>query len=888
MKLKLASECISEKDLVIGAIYIPPLQSRFYQEDEFYSLENDIQAKCNQFKYVMILGDVNGHTATSPDYIDFDDFQARLFDLDGSFTDDFNSSSNLLNENIPLTRASKDCTINSIGVKFLDICKSNNIYIVNGRVGKDRNVGEFTFRNISVIDYAIATSNCFKFITDFEITDLDPLFSDGHSLLSVDVRWLTTNTFTKPVEHIQNTESLKRPPKWRNDLKEQYIHNLDTCKVHNIKQLIDELPVNISKHEINSIAYSISEMFNEAAHKTFPNTTFNRSNKNNDKNWFGHQTNKARRKYHAARKLYTKHKNNQYKLELNRASKHYKQTMNTFIMKHKTINEQKLRDMHSNKPKDFWKIIKNLHNNGQQKCGENMPDILDFYTHFKNINADSAPDNSFDSHNINLDNSENDILNNKITTQEISKMIDKCSNSKAASPQDYICYEYIKSTKRQMLPIYCEYFNKIFDYGILPDNWMIGTIKPIYKKKGSARDPKNYRPITILSCLGKLFTAVLNQRINTFLNNNNILNENQAGFRSGYSTTDHILTLKFLLDKLRTNKKKMYCAFIDFSTAFDKIWRNGLWNKLITTGINGKLFRIIFNMYQDIKSCVSANNTISPFFKSYCGVRQGENLSPILFAIYLNDLQSHLMLNNDGIAIEKPNTNIDVYLKLLILLYADDTVIVSDDPHSFQNLLNDFDTYCKTWKLNINMSKTKVIVFGTTKIANFNFTLNGVHVETVKEYKYLGILFSASGSFLNARKQIASQAKKAMYLLYTRIFNLDLPVDIQLKLFDQTILPILTYNCEVWGFENLELIERVHTDYLRKITKSKRSTPLYMLYGELGRYPLEITIKCRMVKYWGKLLHGKPDKISKIFYDNILNSNLNNKWLMHIKRILDD
>ncbi len=79
LKLKLASECISEKDLVIGAIYIPPLQSRFYQEDEFYSLENDIQAKCNQFKYVMILGDVNGHTATSPDYIDFDDFQARLF-----------------------------------------------------------------------------------------------------------------------------------------------------------------------------------------------------------------------------------------------------------------------------------------------------------------------------------------------------------------------------------------------------------------------------------------------------------------------------------------------------------------------------------------------------------------------------------------------------------------------------------------------------------------------------------------------------------------------------------------------------------------------------------------------------------------------------------------
>jgi hypothetical protein len=160
---------------------------------------------------------------------------------------------------------------------------------------------------------------------------------------------------------------------------------------------------------------------------------------------------------------------------------------------------------------------------------------------------------------------------------------------------------------------------------------------------------------------------------------------------------------------------------------------------------------------------------------------------------------------------------------------------MSDDEAKFQNLLNDFYEYCNKWKLTINMNKTKIIIFGTNKPDRYKFFFKDEPIEIVKEFKYLGILFFSSGSFLCARKSIASQAKKAMHLLYTRIFNLDLPIDLQIKLFDQTIVPTLTYNCEVWGIENLDLIERVHTEFLQKITKSKRSTPLSFLYGDLGR-----------------------------------------------------
>jgi hypothetical protein len=126
-----------------------------------------------------------------------------------------------------------------------------------------------------------------------------------------------------------------------------------------------------------------------------------------------------------------------------------------------------------------------------------------------------------------------------------------------------------------------------------------------------------------------------------------------------------------------------------------------------------------------------------------------------------------------------------------------------------------------------------------------------------------------------------------MNALYAKIFNLDLPIDIQLKLFDQTILPILTYNCESWGFENNDIIEVVHTDFLRKITNSKKSTPIYMLYGELGRHPLDIIIKTRMIKYWAKILRSDDSKLTRICYENMLLSVPNFKWINYVKKILD-
>ena len=122
------------------------------------------------------------------------------------------------------------------------------------------------------------------------------------------------------------------------------------------------------------------------------------------------------------------------------------------------------------------------------------------------------------------------------------------------------------------------------------------------KNKGSRSDPDNYRGISSISCLGKLFTAVINERLTKFVETNKIIGEEQAGFRSGYSTQDHIFALNTIIDIYLNKlggKRKLFCAFIDYQKAFDLVDRSSLWSKLLTYNINGRFMKLIFNLYQN-------------------------------------------------------------------------------------------------------------------------------------------------------------------------------------------------------------------------------------------------------------------------------------------------
>jgi hypothetical protein len=152
------------------------------------------------------------------------------------------------------------------------------------------------------------------------------------------------------------------------------------------------------------------------------------------------------------------------------------------------------------------------------------------------------------------------------------------------------------------LAIYVDLFNPIFNSGKIPNTWLADNIVPFYKNKGAKTDHKNFRPVTILSCFGKLFTSVLYNRLNIFSDEFLLLNENQTIFRKNCSTLDNTFVIHGIFELLKLRKRKVFCAFIAFEKASDTVWRDGLWYKLLMCNIKGNMYNVILNLYNNVKS----------------------------------------------------------------------------------------------------------------------------------------------------------------------------------------------------------------------------------------------------------------------------------------------
>lgn len=173
------------------------------------------------------------------------------------------------------------------------------------------------------------------------------------------------------------------------------------------------------------------------------------------------------------------------------------------------------------------------------------------------------------------------------------------------------------------------------------------------------------------------------------------------------------------------------------------------------------------------------------------------------------------------------------------------------------------------------------------------FTLINKEIEIVKEYKYLGILLGQSGSFLVTKKHIAEQASKAMFSLLRKIKTLCLPFDIQIDLFNKIVKPVLLYGCEIWGYGNFDILERVQLRFYKYIFNLKNSTPSAMIYGELGIMPLAVDIQTRMISFWSKLIQTEQDEIYKlssfmytIIYALHNDQTLKSQWVDGVKTLI--
>jgi hypothetical protein len=141
------------------------------------------------------------------------------------------------------------------------------------------------------------------------------------------------------------------------------------------------------------------------------------------------------------------------------------------------------------------------------------------------------------------------------------------------------------------------------------------------------------------------------------------------------------------------------------------------------------------------------------------------------------------------------------------------------------------------------------------------FILCGQTLDIVDTYSYLGIIFKYNGTFFETRKKLVEQANKALYCIYKLVHNESIPIDLHLKMVE----PILLYGSKVWGYENLKVIEQIQLKFCKRILKVRNTTPHFMIYGELGRFLLEIRVKLRMIAFWSKLVLNE-NKLSSVLY----------------------
>ena len=744
------NEILFEKTVVMIFPYIAHEGSVFYENKLLNGIEKleveylKIKEKVEN-SLCLICGDLNSRTGNLNEILLNTNVSRYLNGFDHCDRDD----------DIDIrSRKSRDKDTNNYGIQLVQFCKINDFVIINGRTQSD-NVGNFTCianKGRSVVDYCIIDRNFYDQVIDMNVL---PRTESDHFPLSLKLKSnvYSDQNINSTYQPIQLTPIFKF--RWNEKFKDIY-HELlnEQLQLH-----LDEI-LELTKTNCEKAINKLDECILNAANQVKTKSTHNSTNLEQPP-WFDNKCLMLKKDKYDKLHKFQSTGNEKDLSEYLKARKSFKSICR---IKKTDFNEKKANELvkmfANSNSKVFWGELKSIINSKSKTINTSIHPAQ-WLTHFEsllkeNINTGVTNDNFWQTDNRNYNESEDTLLNGPILHEEIIAGLKHLKNGKSAGC-DGISSEFYKINNPVLINIIHAIFNKLFESGFYPVQWSKCMIVPLYKK-GDMRDVKNYRGISLLNVMSKIFSYILNTRLKTWCDVNELLPEEQAGFRENYSTIDNIFNLNSLVQKyINKPRGRFYALYVDFKVCFDSLNRMNLWKILQKDGCNGKMLTMLKSMYQNVMMCVRVHKSeifncgpemsnvnsqffITDCFKSMSGVKQGCILSPLLFSLYIAELKHHFtrstvrhvsLLHNDQDS--------------SMLMYADDITIFADTVFDMQKKIDLLFEFCTNWGLTVNLDKTKMMVFrngGYLKaIEKRNY--GDMNIEVTTYYAYLGMIFSS-------------------------------------------------------------------------------------------------------------------------------------------------
>ena len=449
-------------------------------------------------------------------------------------------------------------------------------------------------------------------------------------------------------------------------------------------------------------------------------------------------------------------------------------------------------------------------------------------------------------------------FNFKTITKANVKSVLKKSKATKATGTDNISIKLLKLAGDSITESLTFTFNLSLFTGIFPDDMKFAKVTPIFKT-GSKLDCGNYRPISVLSAVPKIFEKIVYEQLTKFLDDNNIISKHQSGFRPLHSTETTLLQSTdewlFNMDKGLING----VLFLDLKKAFDTVDHKILLLKLKRYGVGGIAFQWFQSYLQQRQKICKIAGTSSNAQTLHCGVPQGSNLGPLLFLIYINDLPNCLETTHAS-------------------MFADDTNLACEGDSSEQieqklnNDLNNVQTWLTSNKLTLNKEKTEFMIIGSrSKISNLsrnpNIVIGNHSVERVQDKKVLGVKIDKE---LKWKDHIDAQCKKISknVALIRRAKNFTIEQTL-LTMYNALMLPHLTYCSNVWhdgNNTNMNKLVKLQKRAARVITGSNYEIRSSDIFKKLNWEPLETTLKKRELVMTFKAIRSfAPEYLSNLF-----------------------